>query len=100
MAETPTVQVQVCYALPQSAYLCDLTLPAGSTAGEAIRASDVLQRFAEIDLSTAKIGIFGKLKTLDSIVLQGDRVEIYRPLRADPKESRRRRAAHKSRNQP
>ena len=100
MAEATDVHVQVCYALPKSTYLCDLTLPAGSSARQAILASDVLQRFTAIDLENAKIGIFGKLKALDSIVSDGDRVEIYRPLQADPKESRRRRAAHKARNQP
>ena len=94
MAETSTVQVQVCYALPQSTYLRELTLPAGSTVEQAILASEVLQRHAEIDLTSAKIGVYGKLKTLDTILKQGDRVEIYRPLQADPKDSRRRRAAH------
>ena len=97
MVNTPTVQVQVCYALPDSIYLHDLTLPAGCTVGQAILASDVLQRHTEINLSTAKIGVYGKLKTMDSIINQGDRVEIYRPLQADPKDSRRLRAAHKAR---
>ena len=96
MAETSTVQVQVCYALPHSTYLRALTLPVGSTAEQAILATDVLQRHAEIDLSSAKIGVYGKLKTLDAILNEGDRIEIYRPLQADPKDSRRRRAAHKT----
>ena len=96
MAEVPMVRVQVCYALPKSTYMQELTLPAGSTALQAIMATDVLQRYAEIDLSSAKIGVFGKLKPLDTLLREGDRVEIYRPLQADPKESRRRRAAHKS----
>ena len=64
MVNTPTVQVQVCYALPDSIYLHDLTLPAGCTVGQAILASDVLQRHTDINLSTAKIGVYGKLKTM------------------------------------
>lgn len=91
-----TVQVQICYALPDSVYLQELTLPANSSVQDAIHASDVLQRHPECDLATARVGVFGKLKTLDSVLHDGDRIEIYRPLQADPMESRRRRAAHKT----
>jgi putative ubiquitin-RnfH superfamily antitoxin RatB of RatAB toxin-antitoxin module len=63
------------------------------TAKQAIEASGILQRFPEIDLNINKIGIFGKAAKLDALLTEGDRVEIYRPLIADPKEARKKRAA-------
>jgi putative ubiquitin-RnfH superfamily antitoxin RatB of RatAB toxin-antitoxin module len=64
----------------------------GSSALDAIRASGLLERFAEIDISTQSIGIWGRSSSLEASVNAGDRVEIYRPLAADPKEARRLRA--------
>ncbi|MFV1982125.1 MAG: RnfH family protein [Thiohalomonadales bacterium] len=66
-----------------------------TTIEEAIHLSGVLEQFPEIDLKNNKVGVFGKLKKLDSTLLENDRIEIYRPLIADPKESRRKRAAKK-----
>ncbi|MCU7918345.1 MAG: RnfH family protein [Candidatus Thiodiazotropha sp. (ex Dulcina madagascariensis)] len=63
------------------------------TARQAIETSGILQRFPEIDMDANKIGIFGKAAKLDVLLVEGDRVEIYRPLIADPKEARKRRAA-------
>jgi putative ubiquitin-RnfH superfamily antitoxin RatB of RatAB toxin-antitoxin module len=63
------------------------------TAKQAIEVSGILERFPEIDLKTNKIGIFGKVAKLDTLLTEGDRVEIYRPLIADPKEARKKRAA-------
>ncbi|MEW7973460.1 MAG: RnfH family protein [Candidatus Thiodiazotropha endolucinida] len=63
------------------------------TAEQAIEASGILQMFPEIDLKANKIGIFGKAAKLDMVLSEGDRVEIYRPLIADPKEARKKRAA-------
>jgi putative ubiquitin-RnfH superfamily antitoxin RatB of RatAB toxin-antitoxin module len=91
-----TIQVQVCYALADKVYLKDVSIPAASAIQDAILASGVLQQYPEIELAAARVGIFGKLKALDSLLQQGDRVEIYRPLQAEPMESRRRRAAHKT----
>ena len=91
------LRVQVCYALPASASLLDIDVDAGSTLEQAIQASGVLARHPEIDLGAVKIGVFGKLRPLTDLARSGDRIEIYRPLIADPKESRRRRARHKSR---
>ncbi len=91
-----TLQVQVCYALPDAVFMQDVTIPAASAIQDAIQASDVLQRYPDLDLATVRVGVFGKLKSLDSVLHSGDRVEIYRPLQADPMESRRRRAAHKT----
>jgi putative ubiquitin-RnfH superfamily antitoxin RatB of RatAB toxin-antitoxin module len=93
---TSTIQVQVCYALADKVYLQDVSIPATGVIQDAILASGVLQQYPEIELATARVGIFGKLKALDSLLQQGDRVEIYRPLQAEPMESRRRRAAHKT----
>jgi putative ubiquitin-RnfH superfamily antitoxin RatB of RatAB toxin-antitoxin module len=63
------------------------------TVQQAIEDSGVLQRFPEIDLAKNKVGVFGKAAKLDALLQDGDRVEIYRPLIADPKEARKKRAA-------
>lgn len=84
--------VEIAYALPDTQQLIDLKVATGTTAREAIENSGILQRFPEIDLSRYKIGIFGKAVKLDRVLSPGDRVEIYRPLIADPKDARRRRA--------
>ncbi len=92
MAETAQIAVQVCYATPDAEFLRDLRLDIGSTLRQAIEASGVLALAADIDLATAAVGIYGKKRTLDTVLREHDRVEIYRPLQADPKEARRRRA--------
>ena len=83
--------VQVCYALAGEQALLEVELPAGATLQQAIDASGILQRFPSIDLSKQKVGVFGKLKPLDAVLADHDRVEIYRPLLVDPKVSRQRR---------
>ncbi|MFL9872153.1 RnfH family protein [Paraburkholderia megapolitana] len=85
------LSVEVCYALPQAQTLVPLSLPAGSTLEQAIVASGLLQRHPEIDLTKQKVGVFGKLKPLDAVLADRDRVEIYRPLTVDPKTARQRR---------
>lgn len=90
------VEVQVCYALPDMAFLRTLSLPAGSTLQQALEQSGVLQRHPEINLAVNLVGIHGKKKTLDTVLRAQDRVEVYRPLQADPKEARRRRAGGKA----
>ncbi|RJG00880.1 RnfH family protein [Noviherbaspirillum sedimenti] len=89
------LQVQVCYARPDAIFLEELTFTAGTTLEQAIRASGILARAPEIDLAVCKLGIFGKLKPLETILRDRDRIEIYRPLQADPKEARRRRVVKK-----
>jgi putative ubiquitin-RnfH superfamily antitoxin RatB of RatAB toxin-antitoxin module len=89
------IRVQVCFARPDVQILRDLVVPAGTTIADAIGLSGVLSEAPEIDLTVCQVGIFGKLKTLDTALRDRDRVEIYRPLIADPKESRRRRALKK-----
>ena len=92
------VRVQVCYALPDAVSLLTVDLDEGQTLEQAIHASGVLARHPDIDLSALKIGVFSKLRQLSDLARSGDRIEIYRPLIADPKDSRRRRAQHKSRS--
>ncbi|UXY14056.1 RnfH family protein [Chitiniphilus purpureus] len=87
------VQVEVVYAQARVQRLVPLTLPGGSTAGHAIQASGLLADFPEIDLARNAIGIFSRPCRLDTVLRDGDRVEIYRPLIADPKEARRQRVA-------
>lgn len=91
-----SLSVEIAYALPETQLLIELEVAAGATAREAIENSGILQRFPEIDLSRQKIGIFGKVVKPDCVLNSGDRVEIYRPLIADPKDARRRRAEKKS----
>jgi putative ubiquitin-RnfH superfamily antitoxin RatB of RatAB toxin-antitoxin module len=90
------IRVQVCYARPDGQILHDLTVPAGTNLNAAVMQSGILAANPEIDLSVTKVGIHGKLKTLDTLLREGDRIEIYRPLQADPKEARRRRARAKT----
>lgn len=86
------IGVEVAYATPERQTIATVTLPAGGTAEQAIRASGILREFPEIDLSEQEIGIFGSVCKMDKTVVNGDRVEIYRPLARDPMEARRNRA--------
>ena len=86
------IHVEVVYALPTQQLLLRVQLADGASVEDAIRASGVLETFPEIDLARNKVGIFSKLVKLDEKVRDRDRVEIYRPLIADPKEVRRKRA--------
>lgn len=91
--KTQTIRVEVAYAHPGKPNLRTLHLAPGSTIGEAIGACGLLAECPEINLERNRVGIFGRLAGLDTPLRNGDRVEIYRPLDADPKEGRRRRAA-------
>jgi putative ubiquitin-RnfH superfamily antitoxin RatB of RatAB toxin-antitoxin module len=86
------LDIEVAYATPAEQPVVPLTVPAGSTLRSAVLQSGLLQRFPEIDLERCRVGVFGRLRRLDEPVEDGDRVEIYRPLLADPKEARRQRA--------
>lgn len=87
------IAVEVAYVGEQEQALLAVEADAGLTAREAVERSGILRRFPEIDLGTNKLGIFGKLAKPDQVLESGDRVEIYRPLIADPKEARKKRAA-------
>ncbi len=95
MDNQETIFVEVAYALPEEQVLLGLDVPEGTTAEQAVKLSGILERFPNIDLAKNKIGIFGKVTKPDTVLREKDRVEIYRPLIADPKESRRRRAEKK-----
>jgi uncharacterized protein len=93
MGHAEQLTVEVAYALPRRQLILDLRVAAGATAEQAIRASGILEQFPEIDLQHNKVGIFGKPCRLTDTLRDGDRVEIYRPLIADPREIRKQRAA-------
>ena len=91
--ETAEIMVEVAYALPRQQLIIPIRVAQGTTAEQAVLASGIIDKFPEIDLAQNKIGIFGKLTKADTVLRHLDRVEIYRPLIADPKEVRRQRAA-------
>ena len=89
---SPDISVEVVYALPEKQYLRRVLLAAGSTVEQAIIASGLLELRSDIDLAKNKVGVYSRPVKLTDVVNDGDRVEIYRPLIADPKELRRQRA--------
>jgi len=89
------IHVQLCYATPTGEILRDLAVDAGTTIEQAIAQSGILDEVPGIDLATQPLGLYGKKKPLDTVLRERDRIEIYRPLLADPKESRRKRAEKK-----
>ena len=90
-----SIHIQICYARPDKQFLLEQTVVPGTTIQQAIQGSGIIQQAPEIDVSVWRVGIYGKLKTLDTVLREHDRIEIYRPLIADPKESRRKRAESK-----
>jgi len=85
--------IEVAYALAEKQTLLSIEVKKNTTLKEAIEISGILDIYPNIDLMKDKIGIFGKFATLDTILREKDRVEIYRPLIADPKKMRKERAA-------
>jgi len=93
-AAVQKIVVELSYALPDEQTLLSFDVDEGTTVSQLIELSGILEQFPEIDLGkTNKIGVFGKLTKPNTVLREKDRVEIYRPLIADPKEVRRRRAA-------
>ncbi|MRF67780.1 RnfH family protein [Escherichia coli] len=86
------LNIEVAYALPEKQFLLSVKVKEGATIEEAILASGILALRDDIDLKKNKIGIYSRPAKLTDLVQDGDRVEIYRPLIADPKELRRKRA--------
>jgi putative ubiquitin-RnfH superfamily antitoxin RatB of RatAB toxin-antitoxin module len=91
-----TIKIEVAYALPDKQKIFTFTVPEGTTIENTIYQSGVLTEFPEIDLGNQKVGIFSKRCALTDIVKAGDRIEIYRPLKLDPKEKRRLRVQPKN----
>ncbi len=79
------MKVGIAYALPHRQAWFDVEVPDGATIKDAIERSGILRQFPEINLEKQKVGIFSKLSKLDTVLNEGDRVEIYRPITADPK---------------
>lgn len=92
------IAVEIAYALPNQQQIIPIKVTVNITAEGAIKASGILSLFPEIDLTINKVGIFGKITSLDTVLRYGDRVEIYRPLIIDPKKARRERALKKIHN--
>lgn len=86
-------RVEVAYARPDVQVILPVEVGEGATLRDAVEKSGILEKFPELDIDNMDVGIFGKLSRLDNAVKPRDRVEIYRPLIADPKEVRKRRAA-------
>ena len=98
MADASKILVEVAYAKEEEQIIIPLNVDAGTTLEQAIQLSGILEQFPEINLAQHKTGIFGKIAKADTELREMDRVEIYRPLIADPKESRRKRAEKKEKN--
>ncbi len=94
MVDGTLITVEVAYALPAAQKIISLEVAAGTSAFEAAQLSGIDRLFPALDLESSDMGIFGKtIKPREYRLQEGDRVEIYRPLQADPKEVRKRRAA-------
>ena len=86
------LKIEIIYATLESQELIKIEVEQGSTIEQCIHISGVQKKFPEIDLNQMKVGIFSQVKPLNHQVAQGDRIEIYRPLIADPKAVRRKKA--------
>jgi putative ubiquitin-RnfH superfamily antitoxin RatB of RatAB toxin-antitoxin module len=91
-SESGVLRVEVAYAEPGAQFLQALTLPEGATIAAALAASELSRRFPALDLALAKLGVFSRPATPATRLRDGDRVEVYRPLLANPKAVRRERA--------
>jgi uncharacterized protein len=85
----PNILIEIAYVTPSKQYLQALQVPDGSTIEQVVQLSGIVTLFPELALAGQKVGIFSKLKAMSDIVHHGDRIELYRPLTADPKERRR-----------
>ena len=86
------IPVTVCYATDKEEILIDLEVEAGATIATAIENSGIKGRLPGVDIDACPVGVYSKKKTPDAILHARDRIEIYRPLIADPKTTRRRRS--------
>ncbi len=89
MANADIIHVEIAYAEPQHQAIIPMDVPSGTTVMEAVRHSGIVDEFPQLDVDKCKLGIFGKLGQPEQLLKNGDRVELYRPLIADPKEVRR-----------
>ena len=89
------IMVEVAYAIPEEQVIITIKVPTIFNVQQAIEKSGIQKQFSDIDLTNNKVGIFGKQTSLDHLLSDRDRIEIYRPLILDPKEMRRKRAKKK-----
>ena len=92
MVDAECISVSVCYSTADQQDVIDITIPSNKTVLDAIKKSDILSKYPQIDLSKNKVGVHAKLVELDHVLQEHDRVEIYRPLSVDPLQARRNRA--------
>ncbi len=83
------LQIEVVFALPEKQHLTVVSVPAGTTVGEAVEAAGIADKFPDVDVETLPTGIWGRPASRQAAVKEGDRVELYRPLLRDPREARR-----------
>ncbi len=93
MANDKLIEIEVVYATPHHACVIPVSVPVGTTLRQGIESSGILEQFPEIDLTQNKVGLFSKIKSLDDRLNNSVRIEIYRTLKDDPKDARRKRAA-------
>jgi putative ubiquitin-RnfH superfamily antitoxin RatB of RatAB toxin-antitoxin module len=94
-AVTKHIRVEVAYATPEKQVVVSLEAPVACSVADAIRLSGIQDKFPEMEIDPAAVGIYSRKVSLEQVLRDGDRVEIYRPLQADPKEVRRKRARQK-----
>lgn len=99
MGAVEGIAVELVYALPQQQRLFALVVPEGTTIARAIELSGICQNYPQIDLQRDAVGVFGRLRRLEDVLQAGDRIEIYRPLAADPKSARRQRVVQRRKSQ-
>jgi len=90
---TNTTLIEIAYATPEKQKIIECEITQGTSARDAVKKSNIGDYFPEIDLESCDLGVFGKAVAPNYELVDGDRIEIYRPLIADPKEVRRQRAA-------
>lgn len=91
------IAVEVVYAMQQAQTVVELSLEQGATVEDALRASGILEQHPQLDPASCRLGIWGRMVARSQILKHRDRIEIYRPLLADPKQARRRRAERERR---
>ena len=90
------MKIAIAYAVPGRQVLIAHTIAEGTTIAQAIASSGILEQLPQVDLEKNKVGIFGKVKPLDTVLAAGDRIEIYFPVTVDPKTLPKRKAATKA----
>lgn len=96
LADGALIRVELCYCAEQQIYRHTLQINANTTMLEIVRSSGLLESFVELQADGLQFGVFGKLKPGDYAPYDGDRIEVYRPLKVDPMEARRRRVTKKT----